>query len=1053
MAKKMKKVLALVLALALCAGQIAIPVGAADVANDAAPAKEVTITLVEGGTQTVTVTTDTATGSQTKVTEVVTANPEAGTSSQSTTTEVVTVSGGGTQTDVNTDWQSTSTQTGSETQTGNPTVQTDTNVTTTVTGSEDMTQTITHDNATGIETIEGNSKGEENTDIVGTTVTTTTTKDVLFSDENSSNTNESSTSKETPTTSGWVEGDVTEGEWEEGEIQQGTASTTGTTNKRTEIDATNPGKAVIEMAPDGETVEVFVDVTIDQVLAGVEIPEDAVEVKKDGKVVGYKIVKVTETSTPDANPIVGETTENLGTPTQTAVAPNGYTEGTVTNGNVTTVTEAIKDENGAVIGYRVTKTTVTENAGSSTIESTQDTTTETTTGKAVFTLPARPEETETTDDNGYVTKTVVEDIVEDGRVVGYKSTTTYYSPEGETMRTESNSIFGTTSSSNTLIEKDPETEVETVKTTTTKTEVNEIYTTISTRDVTLLTERTNNITTTIVTEEDYYQLVETEDGLYFLYKGTMQPVVALSGHGDVTVKGLTPTATPNSKNDLASTTSVYNPPSIVNPGAPGSDQFKYIDYGLISDFRITKENGYNTSEVHLYKLVDQNGNAYYAYCADLDTTAYRNTIYDISNVEDEDYYQNNEAKDAHEHLQTIAMNGYWGTSSGTGSMAAIKQLLIDNGYTTVANSITDGEAMTATQAAIWAFGNKSSSNLINTDNPAANVADWTSRRNIKTLYDLLVSDALKNATPSNETDIINEGDITGATLELKGKATDTSTGTVVTDSNGNEMYKADLTFTLDVEESALTGNLKVIVKDAAGNVLREEQLLTENSNLFGRLIADNGSTNGYYYTIENLEIAEGVKINLNLEGYQNLQKGVYIYTAATGSHEDSQTFIGVAEGKRDVNLQVELNFTVEDPQLEYVDKSTTQTRNDTRVDKKEDTRTDTCQDTLETNKTTTKVVTDTNVKVYGTETVTETKKDITKENRNWESYWKYILQTINGDDWTDGEENDGGVDILDEEVPLADAPKTGDISALWVVVSCLSATGMLLLRKKREDAE
>ena len=44
----------------------------------------------------------------------------------------------------------------------------------------------------------------------------------------------------------------------------------------------------------------------------------------------------------------------------------------------------------------------------------------------------------------------------------------------------------------------------------------------------------------------------------------------------------------------------------------------------------------------------------------------------------------------------------------------------------------------------------------------------------------------------------------------------------------------------------------------------------------------------------------------------------------------------------------------------------------------------------------------------------------------------------------------GPVTILDEEVPLANAPKTGDISGLWAALSFLSMGGMGLLNKKRK---
>ena len=46
-------------------------------------------------------------------------------------------------------------------------------------------------------------------------------------------------------------------------------------------------------------------------------------------------------------------------------------------------------------------------------------------------------------------------------------------------------------------------------------------------------------------------------------------------------------------------------------------------------------------------------------------------------------------------------------------------------------------------------------------------------------------------------------------------------------------------------------------------------------------------------------------------------------------------------------------------------------------------------------------------------------------------------------------------EILEEEVPLASVPHTGDAVALWMALSALSGTGLagvtFLGRKKRED--
>ena len=52
------------------------------------------------------------------------------------------------------------------------------------------------------------------------------------------------------------------------------------------------------------------------------------------------------------------------------------------------------------------------------------------------------------------------------------------------------------------------------------------------------------------------------------------------------------------------------------------------------------------------------------------------------------------------------------------------------------------------------------------------------------------------------------------------------------------------------------------------------------------------------------------------------------------------------------------------------------------------------------------------------------------------------------------EEEPEQVEIPDEEVPLADVPETGDVSAMWYAVTLLSACGLAVLHilKKREEA-
>ena len=47
----------------------------------------------------------------------------------------------------------------------------------------------------------------------------------------------------------------------------------------------------------------------------------------------------------------------------------------------------------------------------------------------------------------------------------------------------------------------------------------------------------------------------------------------------------------------------------------------------------------------------------------------------------------------------------------------------------------------------------------------------------------------------------------------------------------------------------------------------------------------------------------------------------------------------------------------------------------------------------------------------------------------------------------------GDTIILDDDVPLADVPKTGDPLTVLAAISALSGAGLFLTRKKREDEE
>lgn len=1093
MAKKMKKFLALVLALALCAGQMAVPVAATEGTGGEASSHAVQVSEPPAGggeparSETVTVTTDPATGSETTVTQVTTSDPGTGTTAESTTTEVVTVSGGGSQIEVNKDWSSTTTQTGSETQTGNPTIQTETEVVTTITGSEETTQTTSQSG--DIERTSGQIEGQESTDIDGTTVITTTETGVVVDHENV--TDDTVTSGEwtdgEATNEDYVSGTVTTGEWVDGKIQSGEIVSDKTETGGGTITLEHEDDVTLNLKPNEKWVTKTYDVELEDVA---NLPADTskytVTEKKDskGNLIGWTVT-YKEIVTTDPTPTSSTVTDNgqwteTGKPKDTYINPGGYTVGSTTtgddidnldNGESVTVTYEDIYVNGVYEGYRIIKTTTTKVTGDPTDEDVgtrtdaQRTENVGETQNAGFTMPDKPEEGVTANEYGGETTVTVEEILENGQPRGYTVTTEIRNNDGVLLRTETRNIYGTDHTSQTTTVTDPTAERTTTTTLTTVTEVEEVRTIETNQAMELVKQRLQTYETTIVNENEVYQLVDTDDGMYFLYQGKMYKVEAIGSHGDATVKTLTPDKdliTAKEGSDLRNKNGTSNGlfSGYNSDNFPVGYDFRYVGNGAASTLRVNYNNGSTTTN-HQFALRDAQGNLHYVYCCDLDTSAVAGTYYEIENLKDSGYYSTDAGSDVVDHIRTIATNGFWATEGGkntTGTLAAVKQLLkdydkhFDADLTAVANSLTEGQALTATQAALWAFGNKGSTpnaaDLVGVWKTTGAVSDSEDERNVKALYTLLISDRLKNDTADTSTDLLDTSDVKGSSITIHGEATnaDGSTKTV----GGKTVYNTDVTLELAVTKSDLTGNLKVVVMQG-GKKVKEVQLVTEDSNLFGKIIAD-GKEVGASYTIKNLELIEGVNFTLNLEGTQNLKEGVYLYTAK-GGDAASQTFVGVASGKRDVDLEVDLVFNVEDPEISYKRTKTTEIREDTqtgtqtsnRTDRKVNTKTDKSGDT----KTTSSHAID----VVATITKTETRKSVTKEDRSWKAFYEYLLTITRGDDEEEdtGRKGAKGITILDEEVPLAKAPKTGDLSGIWLAISGLSLGGVALLNRKRKE--
>ena len=419
----------------------------------------------------------------------------------------------------------------------------------------------------------------------------------------------------------------------------------------------------------------------------------------------------------------------------------------------------------------------------------------------------------------------------------------------------------------------------------------------------------------------------------------------------------------------------------------------------------------------------------YAYCVDLEIDPVNKAWYKVDNLEDSTYFASEESP---EHIRAIMENGYWGSSNEAnadgsykdGSLAKVKQdlkasltaetdveIVLEDGtvkkLSEVIDGMTEGEAMAATQAAIWAYANGATDSGNGQDrivigDPGA-VLGGESGARTSALYQYLVG----LTSEQNETDVI-DGDKFAKDISLViGDKVAEGSGT---DAEGNEIdqdvYEVDLQFSMIVVPDAENDDLIVQLFDNNGTLITSARLAgeeTEEKTKLGKISPDENGN----YVLTGLQLAENtdIQFDLKLVGMQELEKGVYIYTAEGGTNA-SQTMVGIGEGTNEVNgtMSMTLSFDVQDATI------TTE-----RVWREEVTQKDT--------------------------NVLPEEKDEVKTETDQEEIPE---EEVPLDDLTE---------IEDEEIPLADVPHTGDNAICFVIVAVLSAMGLavLALTRKREE--
>jgi len=402
-------------------------------------------------------------------------------------------------------------------------------------------------------------------------------------------------------------------------------------------------------------------------------------------------------------------------------------------------------------------------------------------------------------------------------------------------------------------------------------------------------------------------------------------------------------------------------------------------------------------------LVDDNGNVVTTYCADVTTPTQDNYGYNVENLEDADYYSEEEAK----QIRAIASNGYWGDD---GNLDEMRQNLLEAGFSEEElASLNDGVALTATQMAIWSCSNKMSSiQFINsyysnwgTGNVPAGKEDEV--KLLFKLYDhLMALDPVEVTNTTADTVITKDNFVDDVDVTVIEKVAGDANNQ--DDDDTNDVYKTNISFALVVKPSTENGDdLIVEVIDAAGNVIASGRVAGTpvEGEEHQQLVEVNGN-----YTLEGIVMTEGEQnFKLTLTGIQHLQEGVYLYSSEIrqDGNEDvsSQTLVGKASGDRGVNVEMSISFELNVNDEIVVTERVWRDEYDP-----------------ETNSTT----------VHVEETPEESGETPPPPVTYRMSRNVGQLETI-----------------LDEEVPLAEVPETGDISVVWFALILMSVCGLYFL--------
>ena len=314
-----------------------------------------------------------------------------------------------------------------------------------------------------------------------------------------------------------------------------------------------------------------------------------------------------------------------------------------------------------------------------------------------------------------------------------------------------------------------------------------------------------------------------------------------------------------------------------------------------------------------FVLVDAEGNIVTTYCADFSTPAQDYFAYNIQNLEEADYYTEEEAA----MIRSVAYNGYWGTAEGEGSLEAMRQRLLESGQFTEEELavLNDGVALTATQMAIWTFSNKMTGiEFIN-----AHYSSWgpgnvpeAKEEQVELLFKLYtyLTELEPTETEGTTADTVIDADtfVDGLNVTVidmaEGHANNQDNDTT------NDAYVTRVTFSLIVAPSGSSEDdlVAYLLGPDGVTVLASGRIAGEGPEEEFLPVDEDGN---YYF--EDITMVEGEQsFQLNLSGVQHLEKGVYLYSSEIGADNDSsQTMVGVASGDRGVDVTMNITFELD----------------------------------------------------------------------------------------------------------------------------------------------